>query len=263
MYFPFIKSRDFNYDLKSGRCIQPLNKTLFSYLFHSNQLSKALNDIDYFNNPGERDHRNYQDLYDPDHHLLERIGEEEFGLEKVTNAMSESNKNFTKEEIQDFNTIIKLSLLMNVDINNFINTIIKFNFLDDLEILYHFLNSIGNSKKFGKQLSQLKDIILSCIANYNRINCLKLLWRLDQYNKSFFDDRLLTSIYKEFRKSRSMVIHEIENILRNHFKKKIQDEEEVNQESEDDENEGDNEENKDYEENENEDEENEDEEDEE
>ncbi|KAM9980895.1 hypothetical protein ACTFIY_003202 [Dictyostelium cf. discoideum] len=33
-------------DLKSGRCIQPNNITLFGYLFYTNQLSKALNDID-------------------------------------------------------------------------------------------------------------------------------------------------------------------------------------------------------------------------
>ncbi|KAN0037753.1 hypothetical protein ACTFIV_003108 [Dictyostelium citrinum] len=75
-----------NYDLESGRCIQPTNKTLFSYLFHSNQFSKALNEIDYFNNAGERDHRNFIEIYEQNHHLLSRYFENDLGLTQVKDA---------------------------------------------------------------------------------------------------------------------------------------------------------------------------------
>ncbi|KAM9980897.1 hypothetical protein ACTFIY_003204 [Dictyostelium cf. discoideum] len=92
-------------DLKSGRCIQPSIVTLFRYLFYTNQFSNSLNDIDYFNNPGNLDHIDNLENDQND----EKIN----SLQEVINAIK-SKKEFKQEQIDEFNTIFKITLLLTI-----------------------------------------------------------------------------------------------------------------------------------------------------
>ncbi|KAM9966881.1 hypothetical protein ACTFIR_007116 [Dictyostelium discoideum] len=193
-------------DLKSGRCIQPNNITLFRYLFYTNQLSKALNDIDYLNNPGELDPGNDQKTNVPI---------------RVIKAMK-SKKQLKQKQFNEFNTIIKIKLLLSDRSVKLLKTIVKSNNFNYLEILYNFINNISKEKKFKDLLEELKDSIFCLIKKYNKISCFKLLLKLDQDNKSFFSADLLIFFYKEINTNCS-INQEISNILKINFNINIED----------------------------------------
>ncbi|KAM9966876.1 hypothetical protein ACTFIR_007111 [Dictyostelium discoideum] len=188
-------------DLKSGRCTQPNIVTLFRYLFYTNQFSKALNDIDYFNNPGDIDYFKFKNDVN-DENIL--------SLKKVIKAMK-SKKEFKQEQIDEFNTIIKITLLLiNSGLRKLLKSIIKSNNFNYLEILYNYINNTSKEKKFENLLEELKDLIFEYIKKYNKISCLKLLFKLDQ-DKSFFSEDILKYFYFEINTNYS-INQEISNI---------------------------------------------------